>query len=127
MRLSEAIRLGAMLRPQGTKSDSMLWWLDDRRTCALGAALHAQGLREIEGIYAFHLIRMAHPWLDVIKPYCPNCSIQHLAYEIIYHLNDGHQWTRERIADWVETIEPVESRKAAGGIGSIREEVAYHL
>lgn len=29
--------------------------------------------------------------------------------EAIAHLNDGHRWTRERIADWVATVERAES------------------
>lgn len=26
-------------------------------------------------------------------------------YRLIQHLNDNHQWTRERIADWLDTLE----------------------
>ena len=29
-------------------------------------------------------------------------------YAVIGHLNDEDYWTRERIADWVATIEPAE-------------------
>jgi hypothetical protein len=31
---------------------------------------------------------------------------------MIMHLNDRHRWTRERIADWVETVETVNSNVA---------------
>jgi hypothetical protein len=30
----------------------------------------------------------------------------------IAHLNDYHKWTREQIADWVETMEPVAAAAA---------------
>ena len=109
MKLSEAIRLGAMLRPQGTNSKSMLWWVDERGTCALGAALHAQGLR---GEFVFDLIREAHPWIRVRGPNCPICQVKYRVYETIYHLNDKHLWTREQIAGWVESIEPKEAEIA---------------
>lgn len=26
-------------------------------------------------------------------------------WQVIMHLNDGHNWTRERIADWLDTLE----------------------
>ncbi len=41
MRLSEAIRLGAMLKPQGFNG-----WTDEDRTCALAAAGEAAGVEE---------------------------------------------------------------------------------
>ncbi len=108
MRLSEAIRLGAMLRPHGSNSDSMRWWVDHRPTCALGAALHAQGIAAISGD-GYSEIKKAHSWIDTESALCPSCP-QYIQspMRVIYHLNDIHKWTRERIADWVATIEPQE-------------------
>ena len=39
---------------------------------------------------------------------CPeqSCHFKRCAIDgLIAHLNDGHRWTRERIADWVEMLE----------------------
>lgn len=93
MRLSEAIRLGAMLHRQAFGSYSHI----DKSgrvfaTCALGAA-RAAGY-EIES----GTLKLSQ---------CPECGdyVWCPAFPLVAHLNDIHQWTRERIADWVETIE----------------------
>ena len=102
LRLSEAIRLGAMLKPQvfGILRDGI-------GTCALGAALEACG------IVANHLNNLEYvinrwPWTDAKFHNCPGCGYWGYPSAVITHLNDAHHWTREQIADWVETIEPRE-------------------
>lgn len=91
MQLSEAIRLGAMLHPQG------FYWshLKDTNgtviaTCALGAAYDAG---------------YAHPFEVATPARCPRCHGSASLSWIVAHLNDTHRWTREAIADWVETVE----------------------
>ena len=32
----------------------------------------------------------------------------------IVHLNNGHRWTRQRIAEWISTIEPTEQTSPEG-------------
>lgn len=107
MRLSDAIWLGAMLRPQGFKA----FWRDGK-SCAMGAAMDAIG-RIGRGTEATR----TWPWLDAAKVQCPKCGAiynrrwvdgQRLGgyVYVIAHLNDHHRWTRERIADWVATVEP---------------------
>lgn len=100
IRLSEAIRLGAMLKPQGFGNSS--YSLLSANSCAMGAAAQAV-------------------WQSLFDPFrwiygddihsCPDCGGGcHLhprcAAGIIWRLNDIHKWSRERIADWVATIEP---------------------
>lgn len=107
MRLSEAIRLGAMLRPQG-KGDL---FGANGTSCALGAAMEAIGLRPIEGAMDLdcssdEFEEMYHQWPILLDE--PDSPIEHpygkkLA-ETIPVLNDAG-WTRERIADWVATVE----------------------
>jgi hypothetical protein len=78
VRLSEAIRLGAMLHPQAY---GVMQQMDGERvigTCALGAA-HEAGF-------------------DIL-------SIDNRLASEIQHLNDWDRWTRERIADFVESCE----------------------
>lgn len=118
MKLSEAIRLGAMLKPQAfgalygelavVSPGDVLGLRAIATSCALGAA-HDAGWRGT---------------VPNITPCCPVCSGRSYApagpvAATVMHLNDGHRWTREQIADWVETIEqrtpvpaavPVEAR-----------------
>ena len=105
MKLSEAILLGAMMKPQGGPGTG------DRSapaTCAYGAARDAMA-SDIS-------IDRLWPWLLSlpIDTTCPECGKsckavgRTMAYGLVPHLNNDHTWTRERIAAWVATIEPQE-------------------
>ena len=98
MKLSEAIRLGSMLDPQGFGTYSTV--RNGRTaTCALGAASKAM-FGDADTFALAHI-----PILDEYAQ-CPQCFTIDRVFEISAdHLNDTHRWTRERIADWVETIE----------------------
>ena len=113
MKLSEAIRLGAMLRPQGFGR------VLDRngRTCALGAAYEAVGISLTQPG------EIPKNWLPMLDyaPWsipCPACGGRQTKADnyrkftfgetVVTHLNDVHKWTREAIADWVATVEPEE-------------------
>ena len=83
MKLSEAIRLGAML---GKKMDGKLYdGYGGGGSCAVGSALLALGL-------IAHLNNKTKRPQDSHQP---------------------HDWTREQIADWVETIEAQHDVKSA--------------
>lgn len=107
MRLSEAIRLGSMLRPQIRNEYSTR-----RGSCAVGAACDALGIGELgiaaaemEWVKAFDVDasgRIHHRLCPVCGDGRPN------TVNAITHLNDDHKWTREQIADWVQTIEPAQ-------------------
>lgn len=110
MRLSEAIRLGAMMRPQTFRT-----LLTDDGACALGAALLAVGSRP-EAAVRSALDRW--PWASTVSADCPTCGRSRTVFRVITHLNDRHRWTREQIAKWVAGIEPTDvsgSGRAAGG------------
>ena len=104
MKLSEAIRLGAMIRPQGFHG-----LFGEGKSCAMGAALEAVGFpyedipsnQLCEGMKLFS----GHSHTR----WCPVCreSPQTTAplYRVVEHLNDTHRWSREQIADWVEQVE----------------------
>lgn len=103
MRLSEAIRLGAMLGPQ-----ALGWFHDDvGGTCALGAAKAAVGSATIAG---FEPVLRFSP---VTCPACQQCFTTteqvHALGAMIVHLNDGHRWTREQIAELVASFEPADA------------------
>lgn len=103
MKLSEAIRLGSMLKPQGFGS---VHW--DGRTCAMGAAMDAVG-----GLGAGECFSGWYAWIrrwpvlsSLLGKPCHVCG-EPMGVEgiVITHLNDVHQWTREQIATFVEGIE----------------------
>lgn len=110
--LSAAIRLGAMLRPQGRGQ-----FLRDGKTCALGAALDAVGELAlyvfVDGIPNCDQVRtivdgMPYRW-PVLRefvqhPISPTWNQVPLA-SVIVDLNDTHKQTREQIADFVESVE----------------------
>lgn len=82
MTLSDAIRLGSMLHPQGFRLLSGVDSDGIRYTCALGAAADAVGdVYDLTRLFGKCLSHYTKP------PY------------------DAHSWTREAIADWVESVE----------------------
>ena len=107
MLLSHAMKLGATI----SKQCFLELFGIEGSSCALGSALLAMGSR-IEDISAAYIeIERRWTWLLAQKyKLCPDCKLQFTsAWQIIVHLNDEHRWNRERIADWVATIEPQET------------------
>jgi hypothetical protein len=114
MKLSEAIRLGAMLRP---KNDALV---SDRGTCAIGAALDAEALIperwfdvDFDVLYAEAEKRWPLLVAFVPHPFHPEHPLK--LWRVIVSLNDRHKWTREQIADFVETLESQVSRVLSPG------------
>jgi hypothetical protein len=115
MRLSEAIRLGSLLRPQGFRA----LFTPFGASCALGAALEATGanFRPADSAdFTFTLDALLEQrgwrclatyipaWREVLDLGIPTPRALDVL-NMITALNDYAQWTRERIADWVESIE----------------------
>src|SRR5712691_10235697 len=98
MRLSEAIRLGAMMSPQAFRT---LFTRD--RACAWGAAMLAVGATRERAVGS---ARSRWPWAFAVSVNCPSCRRSRLVCEVIAHLNDYHRWAREKIGAWVAGIEP---------------------
>ena len=110
--LAEAILLGSTIsRP------CIGWGASVNQACALHAAVKAIGKPDfIHGIPNYAAISEAWPFSDVIEVTCPECGIPTQLVHMIYHLNDIHDWTRERIAELVASIEPKpEARAMLGG------------
>lgn len=118
--LSQAIRLGAMIKRQAfgsidevveikvTLLGQEIVLATESATCALGAAFDAIGKLSV---YQNLEDSQYFPILAVIET-CPvtTCSdVCRMSGEsldnIITHLNDDHYWTREQVAEWVEVIE----------------------
>lgn len=115
MRLSEAIRLGAMNSPQafGTSLNRA------GHTCALGAAMDAIGVASSNYMNA----------VDHFDELCtvvthPVTGERLCLLSVVRVLNDEHRWTRERIADFVEAVEPAPPVDAVGE--AYEQPVAVH-
>ena len=103
-----------MLAPQGFVFDRETEYVNG--TCALQAASVAVG--DDSGAY-IGTTEKTWPHLFAIVPgrrfMCPDCghSTLSLSWIVGSHLNDKHRWTREQIADWVETVETKHEREHA--------------
>jgi hypothetical protein len=108
MKLSEAIRLGAMLKPQAF--DALF---TGGATCAVGAALDAIGVELLDEAVCKNFppdslwdeAELRFPLLAVVAVH--PVDLRHMEVGmLITDLNDFHLWSREQIADWVESVEP---------------------
>ena len=112
MKLSEAIRLGAMIRPQ------VIGGYVEHGTCALGAAADASGIPAafdtIQNRPCIDYTALADrfPVLHAMVDHPAATLVTDCVESIIWELNDVCHWTREAIADWVATIEPQETPAA---------------
>jgi hypothetical protein len=103
--LADAILAGAKRRPQAF--GSYFTW--DGASCALGAAY--EGIHHLpKTIGPIHprLERLFHCLEDIIRACPEGCKKKLPLASLIVHLNDDHQWTRERIAAWLKTEDPSE-------------------
>jgi hypothetical protein len=105
MKLSAAIRIGSMTTKQitGVMHDG------GNGRCAMGAAGDAAGLKIYGNIY--YALDLAFPIL-MRHFIVPNPTWAQNLGGMITYLNDRCGWTREQIADWVETIEAQEEAKS---------------
>ena len=123
MKLSDAIRLGALLRPQGHGGGTI--FLDSKESCALGAALEAAGVgtnrtgmdlmgRIVHAEDPYNKVKELWPIVmekvEVIPPavhenWMLKANNGQTLGTLIWILNDAAKWSREKIADWVEAIE----------------------
>lgn len=150
MKLSEAIRVGAMLGPQGfgrlKQARRRFLGLFGRSTteyCALGGAFAAGGFsshREpSDGREGFRgtaaapgemvtVIETPNEWnvfFETVRP-CPQCRRPLLGKRLLPHLNDDHRWTREEIARFVESCEWVPSLAGlVSGLGWHRPQLQW--
>lgn len=96
-------------------------------TCALGAARDA-GYPIVESAHGYAVEDGRFPAVQ-----CPACFARGMVmgpwslYRVITHLNDLHRWTREKIAEWVESVEPHEESTPLAAVDprvDIRERLA---
>ena len=93
LKLSEAIRLGAMSTKQAFAT-----WGDQESTCAIGAAQVALGLHPGDGDRLNRMLK------DAAIVDLPCGHHERPLGQAIIHLNDADRWPRERIASWLEGL-----------------------
>jgi hypothetical protein len=54
-------------------------------------------------------MKVKHP-ISLTKDSCNEKNAGSL-WTMVQHLNDFHHWTRESIADWIETLDPIPTFK----------------
>lgn len=110
MQLSEAISLGAMSKPQAFTSGIVHMRLRDQEAfCALEAASFAVGHEFLD-----YGVQLALWPVLLIQESCPSCcAVYDSLISVVWHLNDHHRWSRERIATWVAQFETRDSPEAA--------------
>ena len=94
MRLSEAIRLGALISSQVVGT-----FVRGKAACALGAAVVATGTTAPTLRATWDRWR----WAFAVTAPCPVCNLDNgsSVFMLITHLNDDHRWSREQIANWL--------------------------
>lgn len=149
-RPSDAIRIGALLRPQVYDAlFRQLGLTDTFGSCALGAAYEADGNKVALVVCGSEcacncvqvcdkdgtpLPSMTNAYLGLNESFpilkrsvelpC-ECMWSWSLMHAIQHMNDDHHWTRERIADWVETVENAQAAEA-GNANCTRGEGNLH-
>lgn len=122
MKLSEAIRLGAMLNPQ-TQVGSLS---HKGATCAIGGAMKAAGL----SLKAFCPYDVAAARWPILNNYTQSpisgFGIDRLMY-VIWTLNDSEGWTREQIAEWVASQEALAVPEAVAAVWEAVEQPVVSL
>lgn len=141
MKLSTAIRVGARMRAASERGWSDVGPDGGIRTCALVAAAEGAGLFTIVGNCTIRgpnwmepfgdnavardeqkpglSSRMPDEWLLVTCaieiPPCPcgKLGVPGEVIQVVWHLHDVHQWSREVVAEWIETVEKKVEERAA--------------
>jgi hypothetical protein len=93
LRLSDAIRLGALLHRQCFGASCRYWEGEIVATCALTGAIDAGYRAQSRDV-------------SVLSATCPlGCPGRLTRAALVVHLNDDHRWTREAIADHLDTLD----------------------
>jgi len=107
MTFSDAIRKGAQQRPQCFARVFRPHPTAGMASCALGAAVEGTFGETRAGLLL--MLKDVYPRAFIGRRgrsyACPACVASFYTIATgAAHLNDDHRWTREQIADWVETL-----------------------
>ena len=69
-------------------------------------ALYKSNKSIIAGNTVIRTLKDVLPGIDWMHAECPDChDVHRQLVHIIVHLNDDHRWSRNDIADWLETLD----------------------
>lgn len=123
MKLSEAIRLGSMAWPKGD-----IHLFDGESACSIGAALLAVGEKLIPYETKAKYNRFCELWPEAdTNVMLPDTNWSVPLIKAIWSLNDGYRWSRERIADWVESLEKARESQEVQTSGLTNETVSEEV
>jgi hypothetical protein len=91
-KLAETMRAGCRMRPVQCFGG---FFEGKNQACAVGAIMAALSDDDYGDLDLPAFLEVGCP--------APACK-QTIRYNIIVHLNDDHRWTRETIADWLDTL-----------------------
>lgn len=77
----------------------------DYEISASGIKIYNQWYDEIDETGGRYGMMDVLPGLTEEKDCPTKCGRRSSLYQLIQHLNDKHEWTREKIADWLETLD----------------------
>lgn len=100
IKLSDAIRLGATFRGQ-----CFGVFYENKKSCVIGAAMEALGLREHQYEYLEERFPIMHKMVKPPDELRISRGVLFPLASVLWRLNDRLRWTREKIADWVEEQE----------------------
>ena len=104
IKLSEAIRIGAAKRPQGKGNYFPLSKEHVVCSCVLGAALEgAMGRLRVQSLIAKELYEIFPILSETTSLQTQTIDVSGTLFEVCATLNDTFNWTREQIADWLES------------------------
>lgn len=95
--LAAAIRKGCLLLPRQTFG---AFHNRDDGACAIGAAMTALDVTSLLDLRARCGMRAKLPLRCPADDQCGSDNV----LSVVMHLNDAHEWKREQIADWLETL-----------------------
>ena len=102
-KLSEAIREGAKKRPMGLEDYFVEF--EGLLSCALGAAYEAiRGQPGEDHDEVSDCLETAWPWIFQRGWHISRTGIAYTLVHVIALMNDSGKFTREEIADWLESI-----------------------
>ena len=123
---SDALRVGALYLPQCFRqifefAGDDPYVAEVTKACALGTIWLTYGYRPGQRssiAVGYHLARIEHEMQNHLIPNCPANRVwcrswrRKLGYgdaertvkKMVTHLNDEHEWTREKIANWLESV-----------------------
>lgn len=99
MKLSEAMRIGAS---QTRKCRDKYINRTGTATCAIGAALYAHGYRTEEAVTGADVSELLGVGYNPIYTNPVTGDSVRSLFDVITDLNDEQDWSRKRIAKWLE-------------------------